>query len=202
MVKATRAFSIDELVLQLKQNFCEDLFNRLMVRLSGLVYKYAYFCQRYQIEYEDYRQEAMITLYACVNNFCPKKQAYFVAYFETALKNRMFNLNRRRVTKKRGQGKVEIPFDQQASNQDAEGLSVAETLSCSYAYAPDRVLALKEIVADFIESLSPLERKYFIFYRQGFSNQEISQKLGINLKSAQNIYDRCRIKLLNGYIRI
>lgn len=188
--------SIEELVVDLQENFTDEQFEVLAQRLQGVIVKNLAICNFNYMDVDDYHQEALLTLMRCIPRYDVTVGAFFLSYFETALKRHIYNYVRRSFAAKRGQGALPQSLeDGRGILGEEDGLSLMETYIHQGLTDVSDLVILKEELQAYLSYLSPAERTYFHGYLEGWSNQDIAHGQSASLGKVQGQYDRCRAKL-------
>lgn len=125
--------------------------------------------------YDDLIQEGTLGLLSAVKNFNGENGAGFSSYVYTCIVNRM------KTAAAKLRGHIESGTDSEAEP--------------SSNLTPESIIVQRELFEEFEELLSETERRILLLYISGQTYDEISEKLGISRKSAQNAVGRARAKL-------
>jgi RNA polymerase sporulation-specific sigma factor len=167
----------DLAVLCQKDRLCVSCYSELIYRFFPLVKSRAGAICPAPSAYEDFVQEGMLGLLSAIRSFNGDSGSKFSSYAYSCISNRM----KTAAAKLRGQQAAE-----NGSNEDTEPAS---------SLTPESIIIQREILEEFENTLSPLEKRCFLLYVSGLSYEKIGAKLGISEKSAKNAADRAGTKL-------
>lgn len=133
--------------------------------------------------HEDMRQEAILAFVRAVSSFKPDENASFERYCSVVIDNALISLAR----KTSGKGFEFISED--VAPELASHINVEHEATQN--------IRDKELKTFMKQEFSSAEQEAYLLHLEGFSNIEIAQKLGIEVRSAANALDRARRKLKN-----
>lgn len=179
---------MDELELIKKAKTDADSFEELYRIYEHLVYQIArnYFIMGADID--DIIQEGTIGLYKAVISFDENKQASFKTFASLCIKRQILSAIKSANTKKRKImyqlfSKDEEKFYNLPSNKENPEESAISKENCN-------------IIHDEIQTtLSIFEQTVLAYYIEGFSYMQISERMGVPIKSVDNALMRIRSKL-------
>lgn len=143
---------------------------------------------------DELRQEATIKLYQAALSYNPESgAASFGLYAKICIKNRMISL----IRKRHGEpGVTDTPgeeYDDNYNDYDTRLITDAE-----YGDPSTAILAREsedELLGRIKHSLSPLEYKVFLMYKDGKKSSDIAECLKIKIKTVENAIYRMKIKI-------
>lgn len=191
------SYSNEYLVIQLQKQFDEQIFEELFGRFMPL-YRKQY--QKYRInyfEFDDYLQEARLSLLKVIETYSASSKYYVASYYARIFENRLLNCLRHQSAKKRDYQNMTVYLEdmiEASSNGDTE-LTYSDLVCENKSDLIDIIIA-RDAFTHLMAELSELERK-ILGYRlmeEAYSVTEIAEKLAIDKKSVENALSRCRQK--------
>ncbi len=185
----------EELVLRSQKND-EEATNNLLNKYKNLVNKISrsYFLIGGDIE--DIVQEGMIGLYKAITHFSPQKNASFKTFASICIKNQIQSAIKIASSEKNRVLSSALSIADDPCFDEEEKLGY-ETIS-DFNSLEDKIVEkenVEEILFHVKEKLSPLEKKIFNLYLEGYNYNEISQMANISKKSIDNGLTRIKSKL-------
>lgn len=187
--------ALEEIVLNLQEDFNDDLFNYLIKRVEPLIMSTVKRYYHPQLDKEDLYQECVIALHRAVLKYKIETKAYFISFFRTSMKYHVLQIIRAYNTQKRGSGNswLDISLNQETSSKN-------EVSRCNDKYFNSKNLngeeftLVKEIFVDYLSSLDEKEGKYINLCMTGHSVKEISEKTGSSIAQTRYLHRKCRQK--------
>lgn len=179
-----------EEILQKTRKWDEDAFEQLCERLLPLIRGIYYNHYFYELELEDFIQEADWLLVKVLQKTPSIPAKKFIPYFRKTLIN--FSIQEIRHEHR----KRVIPHQLLISDSLCESV-------CEYAYAYpfDEMLALKEDTNSYLGELSTLERTVLLEVMEGYSFQHVAQEHRKEVSSVHRAYQRSRQKYKNYFCK-
>lgn len=181
----------DRELAELAGNGEPDAFVELSARYFSMIRAKAARFSNAMLETEDLCQEGLVGLLNAARTYNPAAGAGFKTYAGVCIGNRMIMACRKAASQKN------LPLHNFVSLSDYD----SETEMTDPSSNPETVLIdsenLESIRHHVEQSLTQLERKVFMLYVGGCTYNEISAKLGITSKAADNALQRVRLKLKN-----
>ena len=139
---------------------------------------------RHQQDVEDICQDAFLKAFESLESF--DEQFRFSTWLFTIAYRLALNCLRRR-------GRADKSMD--LANVSAEGVDHYEDVSDQVA-ASEQTRQIKQLIWHEVDKLPPLQRAaLLLFYREGWSCQQIAQALGVPLSTVKSHMHRARAKL-------
>lgn len=187
----------EELLILLKECFDEVVFDELLMRFLPLFKRSSQMIIIRDFEFDDYLQEARITLLYVIEKFDFSKQQFVAPYFAKAYENRLFNHRRNQMAQKRQQTESLISLNEpiKLNPQESSYLTYGDLI---YEKSPsiDDVVIARDALDELAKKLSPFEKKVMgLRMTQGtYNTVEIAQLLNTDKRSVENALSRCRKK--------
>ncbi|MBR3972275.1 MAG: sigma-70 family RNA polymerase sigma factor [Ruminococcus sp.] len=180
------ALSDEELAREIKEGN-KSAFDEISKRYRGLISSIARRYSAAGFEHSDFMQEGLIALLsACKAYKSDDKKAAFKNFAAVCISNRFFSVIRSTNTK------GAIPSDQLVP---IEGIEISDQNKSN----PETLIMEQESSRDLQNiiknKLSQLEQNVLKFYLNGYSYQEIANKLSVSPKSVDNALVRIRRKI-------
>ncbi|MEJ6400215.1 sigma-70 family RNA polymerase sigma factor [Nicoliella lavandulae] len=140
---------------------------------------------------EDWHQESMIVLVKIVKNYDCDRGVSFGSFYRQALKNRFFDLIRRKNAKKRLPDKIVSSFD-------AYENYYSETVVDMKSFCPERRMLVNEQVESFLDRLSMFETLVLLQMLRETGLKDLIEKEKYSKAKIINAVERCRRKF-NAY---
>jgi len=144
---------------------------------------------------EDLIQEGTFGLLSAIRRFRPEEGASFRSFAETCIRTRLYSAIKSATRLKHIPLNDGMSFEQ-LSERSSQGLSA--TPEVFQRMPEDLVLAREskeELYSALSRRLSHLEKKVLDLYLDGYSYQDIADRLGKDAKSVDNAVQRIRHKL-------
>ena len=179
------ACSDAELALEIKSGN-KSAFDEITKRYRGLVSSIARRYSAAGLEHSDFMQEGLIALLSACKAYNPDNKATFKNFAAVCISNRFFSVIRSANTK------GAIPYEQIVP---IEGIEISDQNQSN----PETLILQQESSRDLQNiiknKLSLLEQNVLKLYLNGYSYQEIADKLSISSKSVDNALVRIRRKI-------
>lgn len=181
----------DEELVSLYKQGVQDAFGELSVRYIVVIRNRSSGLYNMGVEAEDLFQEGLIALHTAVITYRKDDGASFATYASKCIRNRLISAVRKVNTVKNKINNITVSLDSQREDQYDPMTD------------PERVLMADEEVKELMEfaydNLSDMEMKVLVLYIDGKTYDEISESLGIPIKSCDNAMQRVRRKLRELY---
>ncbi|MDO4852120.1 MAG: RNA polymerase sporulation sigma factor SigH [Clostridia bacterium] len=149
-------------------------------------------------DHEDLVQEGMIGLYKAVLEYDPEKAASFHSFADLCITRQILTAIKRATRKKHAPLNTYVSLNQPKFEEDGDQ-TLFDTMQNLRVVDPEEQLIGQEeyeqIQKYLQENLSPLEQTVLGLYLNGFSYQQIAQKLNRPPKSIDNALQRIKHKL-------
>ncbi|UQS87018.1 sigma-70 family RNA polymerase sigma factor [Nicoliella spurrieriana] len=142
------------------------------------------------MEIDDWNQEALIVLVRIIDQYDCERGVSFGSFYRQALKNRFFDLIRRKNAQKR------MP-DKMLSSFDAFESFYSDTLVDFSSFCPEKRILQNEQIELILSRLSFLERSILIETFRNASLKEIATKYHCSENKVVNAFERCKRKFNN-----
>lgn len=187
--------SNEEIVVLLRKEFDEDLFEYLVARFHPLFAKHYHRQRIADYDFDDYRQEGRLALIHSIEKYDNNKLNSFSNFFRIIYKNRIFNMYRKSVSESRGGNFYDLSLSHNIHRDQDESFTILESLEDPYQLSANKIVEIRDIKREFLMSLSLLEKAVFIYFYSSRSKEEIAQSLEVDYTQVQSALDRCRLKL-------
>lgn len=148
---------------------------------------------------EDLIQEGMIGLFKAVRDYDMGRDASFSTFAELCISRQMYTAVQASRRQKHFPLNTYVSLDSETSDDDREGLNLADLLTDRNELTPEEVFLDKERVAYLErvieEELSDFERQVLDLYRTGMSYSQIARVLGRDEKATDNALQRLKAKI-------
>ena len=161
----------------------KKLFNCYLPLVKSFWNKY----YLYGMDFEDWQQEALITMFKGVYRFDLHRQVSFGAFYRSILRNYFYDLIRKRNAKKR------VP-DDALTSIDVNRSFYADTIQDTQAPCPEHRVLLVERMQRLLDRCSPFEKEILISVSQHRSVAEIARFHRCSKAKIMNAFGRCRRK--------
>jgi RNA polymerase sporulation-specific sigma factor len=162
-------------------------FNELTMRYLDVIGFIARKFSAESYEHNDFIQEGLLALLMCCRTFDENAEASFKSYMSIVVERRFISIIRKSNTKRK------IP---QSSLIQIE--NIVDTVE-DVTQSPEELVMCKEYLKSVLDKLRPLlsktEYEVLMLYGNGLSYKQISEKLLISEKSADNALQRARRKI-------
>lgn len=180
-----------ELILRV-QNGEGEAFAELASRYIPFIHRIANPYRSSLLEAEDLSQEGLLGLLQAAKTYRQEGAASFSTYAGICISNRIVSAYRKAFGKKNEPLRDFVSFDaEEELGWFSDHLSTSEN--------PEALLINREnldrLFKKIQESLTEKEHQVLSRYAAGFSYQEISEQMGISVKSVGNAMQRARKKL-------
>lgn len=183
MINEQSAIAEQRLIYQVKRHQSEESFTTLYHRYSPLIKKFWRTQVSRYLSWEDWEQEAAVTLYKCLQSF-EETGAHFAHYYLRTLEHRVTDFSRDCQRKHR------IPAERVCSLEEASEVGDLP----DHQPDLDSLLHYRACLRELINQLSPREQECFLLICQGYSLEATSHKLGPSLASVRGAVWRSRRK--------
>lgn len=189
-------WTLEDIVIALQNEFNEDLFNHLVVRLNPLLKSIAKHFKQPFLSAEDLYQESLIALLTAIDKYDSELNAYFIVFCRTTVKHHLLRMLRYFYAAKRGSGDSwrEYLVVPHYTNNDGDTYTQIDFATSKEDDGEMQVM-LNDLYYRFINVLAEEEANYINYLTIGLSNEEISKIMGITDRKAQYLRRRCRQKL-------
>ena len=162
-----------------------DRFKKQTEKTANIFHsRYLSFCTSGLLDKDDLYQEGLLGLLSAIYSFRGDKNTSFRTYASVCTSNQI------KAAIKAANSKKNLPFGNLLSLEDTV---IPATESVEEAFISNET---EEVLNTFLhEELSPLELSVVRLFLQDLPYKEISEELGISLKSVDNAIQRIRTKL-------
>lgn len=148
---------------------------------------------------EDLIQEGMIGLFKAVRDYDMGRDASFSTFAELCISRQMYTAVQASRRQKHFPLNSYVSLDSEDSEDDRDGLNLAELLADKTELSPEEMFLDKERVA-YLEKaidreLSDFEKQVLDLYRTGMSYSQIARVLGRDEKATDNALQRLKAKI-------
>lgn len=143
------------------------------------------------LDYDDYRQEGMISFVSSVQSYDNERSISFGSYFRMNLDRKFCSLLRKQCAQKRRLDIASVSIDEM-SEIYGDACYIAEDLVTYHSFGD---IFQRERLNTFHEELSYFEKKVFEHYLDGVSTANISNNLECGSVKVKSAIDRIRRKL-------
>ena len=187
----------DEEVVLLAQGGDSVALEHIIIRYRNFVYSKAKKFFLIGSEQDDLIQEGMIGLYEAVKSFKNEK-ASFRSFAGICVRRQMISAVKRATRIKHQPLNSYISLDKNVYDSDNDTVLMDSVLDKS-PQNPEAIVIDKESLSGIENkinnTLSKLELKVLIFYLDGYSYQQIAEKIGKDAKSVDNAIQRIKKKI-------
>lgn len=181
------SFSDAELTLEIKRDN-QAAFEEITTRYRGLISSIALKYSAAGFDHSDFMQEGLLALHsACKAYNSEDKKASFKNFAAVCISNRFLSVIRS------ANSKSVIPSDHLVPIEDIEISDQNKTNPETLIMEQESTRDLQNIIKN---KLSSLEQNVLKLYLNGYSYQEISDKLSVSSKSVDNALVRIRRKIV------
>lgn len=189
--------SNEELVEMLQQQFDDLIFEELFSRFLPLYKRNSRMIIIPDFQFDDYLQEARLTLFHAVKNFqVNERHQHLAPYYAKAYENRLLNQLRKRHAKKRCPEELLISLSEPLKSQSDDFSLTFEDIV--FEKSPDMVdfIIAKDALEYLAESLSPFEKKVMSLRlnEEAMSLTQMAEYLKTDKRAVENALSRCRKK--------
>ena len=142
-------------------------------------------------EVQAFEQEVQIALLKAIESFKVDMKAYFASFAQKVCSNHLTNLARYRMALSRGGGVTDLSLNITIDEEEVDQLSLIPDHKQIPLYD---VLEVREKCAEFISSLSDLEKRILGKYLIENDYNAIAKDLDMSLKKVNDTIYRCRKK--------
>lgn len=173
----------------LLQSGTYDVFDALEGQLQHLTNSVIknYFFPDYKNE--DFKQESHKVLLKALKGYNTSYGMTFPAYYQSYLRNYLNNFVRRRRTLKRKGDLYLVSLDQLTKTYGEHFIGTS-----SADFNPEDVFLVHENFEEYLLILSTHEKKCLQYYVNGYSHEEIANKLSCDVSQVQSALYRCQKK--------
>lgn len=139
------------------------------------------------MELSDWKQEAAIVLNRTIIRYDASRNVTFGSYYKTNLKNRLYDILRRKRAQKR------LPDSKKASFS-AYSQFYSDTIADVHAANPERVLSIYENLQILMKKSSVVERLVVIKSLENLTFEKMANLSDENMMRLKNAMARCRRK--------
>lgn len=173
--------------------------------MEYLLEKYKYFVRSKARSYfliggdhEDIVQEGMIGLYKAVRDFREDRLSSFRVFAELCITRQIISAIKTATRQKHIPLNSYVSLNRPVYDDDSDR-TLLDTISESEQANPEEMLISREdmrvIETNLGKSLSPLEKQVLVLYLEGKSYQQISERIGRQVKAIDNALQRIKRKL-------
>ncbi len=188
-------YGSDEELLYLMRCGYEEAETLLYKRYYNLTYRWIYpvVSQHNELDYNDYVQMAMIYLGNIFDSYRDDYQTSLRYFAKQAVVKKMVSSLRVKVKTKENYPSLNNWID------DDKNLRYDDIIADPKSYCqPEKVLAVKEASTQYYTAIdklaSQVEKDVMMYLQEGYSEQEISEIMNINIKSIYNAVYRIKKK--------
>ncbi|CAJ1181118.1 hypothetical protein FS150101_NMOIFPPK_00441 [Fructilactobacillus sanfranciscensis] len=164
-----------------------DRFYQLFQQFSPVYLKLWHEFYVSDMDLADWSQKSAMVLIKIVNKYDISKKVTFGSFYKASLKNRLFDLIRKRKAQKR------VPTNGQTSlNRFAE--YYADTISDTTAFNPYEIYEFYEQIEQVSWTCSKFEKCVLTDSLRHFSPEQIAQREQVTVLKVKNALMRCRRK--------
>lgn len=172
----------DSATLRAARNGDEQALAAIIAKEMPVIRWFARRAVRPGLDFDDAVQEGLIGLFRAIEVFDTKKEASFSTYASVCIKNAVVSAGKSASRLKHSPLNHSVPIPEEQSIPGPEEQTIAnEQVSLTLEKARTQ--------------LSPLEKNVLRYFLDGFSYQEIGEKLAITPKAVDNALVRLRRKL-------
>lgn len=181
-----------DFLVELLQLGTYDVFDALEVQLEKLTNSVIknYFFPDYQ--YEDFKQESHKILFKALKNYDRSYGMKFPAYYQASLRNYLNNLVRKRGALKRKGDLYLVSLDHLTKTYGEHLLGTSSANS-----KPEDAFLVHENFEEYLLILSAHEKKCLQYYANGYSYEDIANKLSCDVSQVKSALYRCEKKYLD-----
>ncbi|WP_429970577.1 sigma-70 family RNA polymerase sigma factor [Fructilactobacillus sp. Tb1] len=165
----------------------EDRFYQLFQQFAPIHLKLWNEFYLTDMELADWSQEAAIVLQRILAKYDIRKKVTFGSFYKASLKNRLFDLIRKRKAKKRVPTKLQTSLNLFPDYY-------ADTVYDAMAYRPDEMCEFYACVAEVSNNCSSFERLVLTESLRQNSPEKIAQQEAVPVLKVKNALIRCRRK--------
>lgn len=177
----------DEVLASMYKGGSQEAFNELFVRYLSVIRKKALDLSGTGIDHDDLFQEGLIGLHSAARSYCRDGGAGFGTYADICIRNRMISAVRSANSSRNSLNNAALPL-----TEDHNDIAAPDS-------DPDDILIAGEELREFSkklrDALSEQEKRVLALYIEGKTYKEISDCMGITVKSCSNAMQRARKKL-------
>lgn len=177
----------DEALALMYKGGSQEAFNELFVRYLSVIRNKALELSGAGIDHDDLFQEGLIGLHSAARSYSEDGGAGFGTYAGICIRNRMISAVRSANSSRNSLNNAALPL-----TEDHNEIAAPDS-------DPDDILIageeLKEFSRKLSQALSKQERSVLALYIEGKTYKEISECMGITVKSCSNAMQRARKKL-------
>lgn len=189
----------DEEVVLLAQNNDREALDHIITRYRNFVYSKARKFFLVGSEQDDLIQEGMIGLYEAVKNF-KNDRASFKSFAGVCIRRQLISAVKTATRNKHKPLNSYISLDKNAYDSENDSAFI-DSISDNSPQNPESIVIDKEnfdgIESKINSTLSNLELKVLMFYLDGYSYQQIGEKINKDAKSVDNAIQRIKKKIEN-----
>ena len=187
----------DEEVVRIAKSGDKQALEHIIIRYRNFVYSKAKKFFLVGSEPDDLIQEGMIGLYEAVKNFQDEK-ASFKAFAGVCIKRKMISAVKTATRNKHKPLNSYISLDKNAYDTEGESVLI-DAVSPKYPQNPEAIVIDKEnlngIENKINRTLSKLELEVLMYYLDGYSYQQIAEKIDRDVKAVDNAIQRIKRKI-------
>lgn len=189
----------DEEVVILAQNNDREALDHIITRYRNFVYAKAKKFFLIGSEQDDLVQEGMIGLYEAVKNF-KNDRASFKSFAGICVRRQLISAVKTATRNKHKPLNSYISLDKNAYDSESDSAFI-DSISDKSPQNPESIVIDKEnfdgIESKINSTLSNLELRVLMFYLDGYSYQQIGEKINKDVKSVDNAIQRIKKKIEN-----
>lgn len=149
-------------------------------------------------DYEDLIEEGMIGLYQAANDYDPSRGSSFQTFASLCIDRHLKSVIKASLREKNRILNNAVSYDQVQKGKDGTVQDLKETISDHGDNSPETIVTRREEHSEMIgkleQRLSPLEKKVFARYLEGYPYTQIAEDLGLTDKSVDNAIQRIKQK--------
>ena len=188
----------EEEIIKLAQQGNKLAIEYLINNNMDIVYAKAKYFFIKGLDKEDVVQEGMVGLYKAIRDYKSERRASFRGFSQLCVHRQLVSAIKRANRQKHIPLNTSASIDKTLDYDDEQGRSFNEILPDKQANLEEKFIhqeVLSLIFEDMEKELTKLESEVFFHYLDNRSYQEISDKLGVNLKAVDNALQRARKKI-------
>lgn len=179
-----------ELINRAKENDGEA-FSRLFKQYRPIVSNLFHSYYVYDLEWEDWMQEAEVIFYVAIRDYNELLGVYFSIYYKTLLKRHLFSLIRRANAKKRRGNKQVVSI-----NSLNETDKIQSLMSDTMEFKSINQVIISDTIKNMIDKLQPLDQKVFCAYLEGKTLKEISDRYECSIYKTTQIMHKIKTRMI------
>lgn len=189
--------SNEKLVEMLQIKFDNRTFEEVFNRFRPLYRKCSKRILIAGFDLDDYHQEARLALMTVIEHYKSNQNYYVASFFARIYENRLLNVQRKTLAKKRINQNQIVSFNEPLVMQmGTEADFTYEDIVCEPSPEIPELIIAKDTLEEFISALSPLEKQVLSCKMNAEENDvlNIATLLSMDKKAVENALARCRRK--------